>query len=198
MPETPEDMVARIAAEREGAGKAQVVPKRKRAAKKAGGRPTKYDEHSHPLAAAMLAMAGKTDEEIAEGLGIATSTLYAWEKAHTEFSEAIKEGKVGPDDEVEAALLTSAKGAALKKRTYNLNGSHTDEFYPPSDTACIFWLCNRRPERWRHVNRVEVSGPNGGPIQHEDLTDTPTAELLAEAEAICRATASDRDGADTA
>jgi hypothetical protein len=29
--------------------------------------------------------------------------------------------------------------------------------YPPDVTACIFWLKNRQPERWRDVQRHEVN-----------------------------------------
>jgi hypothetical protein len=28
---------------------------------------------------------------------------------------------------------------------------------PPSDTACIFWLKNRRPDRWRDAWQIEAS-----------------------------------------
>ena len=171
-----ETLVAEIVAKRESAGKPQVAPEPKAKV----GRPPKYDENAHPLAAAMLAIAGKTNDEIAESLGIARDTLYDWQSKYEAFSDALKDGKVAPDDEVEAALLTNAKGGSLKRRTYiPATGGYADEFYPPSDTACIFWLCNRRPARWKHVNRVEVTGADGGPIQHADATaDTLEAYAL--------------------
>jgi hypothetical protein len=33
------------------------------------------------------------------------------------------------------------------------------EHYPPDTTACIFWLKNRQPQRWR--DRVEVQHQDG-------------------------------------
>jgi hypothetical protein len=30
------------------------------------------------------------------------------------------------------------------------------KYYPPDVTACIFWLKNRQPERWRDVQRNEA------------------------------------------
>ena len=47
---------------------------------------------------------------------------------------------------------------------------------PQSVTAAIFWLKTRA--QWRDVTRVEHSGPDGGPIQTEDVT---VERLIAEA-----------------
>ena len=80
---------------------------------------------------------GLTDEEIAEKLGITVRTLYRWEKYSVTdvdgkithpIKEALKKGKELPDRKVENALLSKA-----------LNGDVT---------AMIFWLKNRRPDRW--------------------------------------------------
>lgn len=72
---------------------------------------------------------GLTDETIADKCGISTSTLYDWKKKHLEISEALKKGKEIVDFEVENALLNEA-----------LNGNVT---------AQIFWLKNRRVDKWR-------------------------------------------------
>ena len=80
---------------------------------------------------------GLTDEQIAANAGIAPSTLYAWKKDHREISEALKKGKEVVDYEVENALLTKA-----------LIGD---------TTAQIFWLKNRRPDKWRDTP-AEVNG----------------------------------------
>ena len=72
---------------------------------------------------------GLTDEQIAHNMGIAASTLYQWKKKYPEIMEALKKGKEVVDYEVENALLNKALGG---------------------DTAAmIFWLKNRRPDRWR-------------------------------------------------
>ena len=72
---------------------------------------------------------GLTDETIADKCGISTSTLYDWKKKHLEISEALKKGKEIVDFEVENALLNEA-----------LSGNVT---------AQIFWLKNRRVDKWR-------------------------------------------------
>ena len=72
---------------------------------------------------------GLTDEQIAKNMGIATGTLYDWKARFEEFSEALKKGKEVVDYEVENALVKEA-----------LSGNVT---------AIIFWLKNRKPDKWR-------------------------------------------------
>ena len=82
---------------------------------------------------------GLIDEQIAHNMGINKATLYDWKKKYPDISDALKEGKEVVDIQVENALLKNA-----------LNGNIT---------AQIFWLKNRRPDKWREKREVEVS-PN--------------------------------------
>lgn len=72
---------------------------------------------------------GLTDVQIADKLKITVSTLYEWKKRFPTFSEALKKGKEIVDYEVENALLKRALSGDV--------------------TAQIFWLKNRRPDKWR-------------------------------------------------
>lgn len=72
---------------------------------------------------------GLTDEQIAHNMGISAATLYNWKQRYLEILEALKKGKEIVDYEVENALLQKA-----------LIGD---------TTAAIFWLKNRRPDKWR-------------------------------------------------
>lgn len=78
---------------------------------------------------------GLTDEQIADNIGIRTSTLYEWKNRFPEFSEALKANKDVVDRQVENALLENA-----------LNGN---------TTAQIFWLKNRKPNQWREKPEYE-------------------------------------------
>lgn len=78
---------------------------------------------------------GLTDEQLARNMGITAGTLYAWKKAHPEISEALKKGKEAVDYAVENALLQSALGGSI--------------------TAQLFWLKNRRPDKWRDKPAAE-------------------------------------------
>ena len=72
---------------------------------------------------------GLVDEQIAHNMGIASGTLYDWKKKFPEISKALKTGKEVVDYQVENALLDKALGG--------------------DTTAQIFWLKNRRPDKWR-------------------------------------------------
>lgn len=99
----------------------------------------KYQEWLEPDGLTLLegwARDGLKDEQIAKNIGISESTLYDWKKKYPDFSKALKRGKEVVDFEVENALLKSA-----------LDGN---------TTAQIFWLKNRRPDKWR--DKPEMPG----------------------------------------
>lgn len=104
---------------------------------------------------------GLTDEQIAKNMGIAASSLYNWMNAHVEILEAIKKGRKPVDLAVENALLKSALGYDVEEETWERKfNRETGEFemictkrqrkhIPPSNTAQIFWLKNRKPNEWK-------------------------------------------------
>lgn len=113
---------------------------------------------------------GLTDEQIAKNIDITPSTLYEWKKKHSEISEALKKGKEVVDIQVENALLKRALGYAYDEVTQELcenaqtgktelkvTKKVTKEVVPDT-TAQIFWLKNRRPDRWRDKQDIEHSG----------------------------------------
>lgn len=81
---------------------------------------------------------GFTDEQLAEKMSIGIRTLYDWKIRYPQISQVLKKGKEIVDFEVENALLKSA-----------IDGN---------TTAQIFWLKNRRPDKWRD-KPVEDIGP---------------------------------------
>ena len=101
-----------------------------------GGEPIvakgKYQQWLEPDGLVLLegwARDGLTDEQIAHNMGISTATLYDWKNKFQDISETLKKGKEVVDYEVENALLNKALGG--------------------DTTAQIFWLKNRRPDKWR-------------------------------------------------
>lgn len=81
---------------------------------------------------------GLSDEQIAHNMGIYVSTIYEWKKKYKEIDEALKKGKEVADYQVENALFKRA-----------IDGD---------TTAQIFWLKNRRPDKWRDKQQLEHSG----------------------------------------
>jgi len=132
---------------------------KKKATTKANGRPTRYRADFHPFAVEYMARTGLIDTQMAEAFGIAESTFHKWKQAHPLFAKAIAKGKEEPDALVEASLFQRANG-------YSHEEAHVMQYqgepvvveaikhYPPDVVACIFWLKNRRPDRWRDKQEV--------------------------------------------
>lgn len=72
---------------------------------------------------------GLTYEQIAKNMGIGLTTLKEWRQKEPTISSTLKKGREVIDFEVENALLKNA-----------LEGNIT---------AQIFWLKNRKPDKWR-------------------------------------------------
>lgn len=114
---------------------------------------------------------GLSDEQLAEKMGVGTSTFYRWKKEHREIWEALKEGKDVADRHVENALYKRACGFEHEEVTTErdeINGKmitkRVTKFYPPDPTSMIFWLKNRKPDEWRDKRETEVTGSGGGPL----------------------------------
>ena len=88
-------------------------------------------------------------------------TLYEWKKKYPEISEALKKGKEVVDIQVENALLKRALGYEYVEDKVEMgpNGkkvTQTIKQVIPDTTAQIFWLKNRRPDKWRD-KQLEVN-----------------------------------------
>lgn len=104
---------------------------------------------------------GLTDEQISRNMGIGTTTLYRWKEKFKEIREALKRGKEVVDREVENALLKRALGYEYTETTReavknpdsgDIEMRVTKEVTKkviPDTTAQIFWLKNRKPDKWR-------------------------------------------------
>jgi hypothetical protein len=82
---------------------------------------------------------GLTDEQIAHNIGINVKTLYAWKNEHSNICNALKKGKEVVDFAVENALLKKALAGDV--------------------TAMIFWLKNRRRDKWRDRYDMRTDEP---------------------------------------
>lgn len=130
-----------------------------------GGRPTKY-KPEYCLVVEALARLGWTDAQMAEKLGVSMSTFSLWKTEYPEFSEALRIGKEPSDERVERSLYRMATGYRhmVKKPMEVKDGGGTshieiieyEEHIAPNPTSMIFWLKNRRPDRWRDKQEVEV------------------------------------------
>ena len=118
----------------------------------------KYQRWLEPEGLTLLegwARDGLTDEQIAAKIRINPATLYDGQKKFPKISEALKKGKEVVDFEVENALLKRALGYDFQEtRVENSDKDGTKvvqtlKHIPGDPTAQIFWLKNRRPDKWR-------------------------------------------------
>ena len=109
---------------------------------------------------------GLIDEQIAANIGITTTTLYDWKKKYADFSDALKKGKETSNYEVENALFKSATGYEYEERkevqevvdgVMRKRVEITRKQVPPNATSAIFWLKNRKPDKWRNKQEIEVN-----------------------------------------
>lgn len=98
------------------------------------------------------ARSGLTDKQIADNIGINPSTLYEWKKKYKDLDKTLKKGKEVVDIQVENALFKKALGGMYEERVIK-EGREVQKVIkevPPDTTAIIFWLKNRRPDKWRN------------------------------------------------
>jgi hypothetical protein len=147
------------------------------------GRPSKY-RASYATQAEKLCRLGATTSELADFFGAHTRTVEVWAAKHEAFCRAIKVGKAAADDRVERSLFQRAIGYSFEtiKILGTAGGKKVNkvpftQHVPPSTSACIFWLKNRRPEAWREVSKHEI----------ETLSDRELASVLAVARRMAEA-----------
>ena len=110
---------------------------------------------------------GLTDAQIAHNINIHVSTLCEWKDKYPQLAEALKRGKAPVDIEVENTLLKTALGYTITVKEpvkvkiekfkpgtgriveERVEMVEREVHVPPNITAQIFWLKNRRPDRWR-------------------------------------------------
>lgn len=98
---------------------------------------------------------GLTDEQISRNMGIGTTTLYRWKDEFEEIRESLKRGKEVVDRQVENALLKRALGYEYEEVKEKFEDgviterTVTKKEVVPDTTAQIFWLKNRKPDKWR-------------------------------------------------
>lgn len=105
---------------------------------------------------------GLVDKQIAENIGIVTSTFYKWKKEHSEFSDALKAGKEVADAQVFNALHQSAIGFHYLEEAVTNTGEVVTvrKYSKPNVTAQIYWLKNRVPDDWRDKQEIEQINKN--------------------------------------
>lgn len=105
--------------------------------------------------------------EICERIGISSKTFANWRATYPEINEAINTGKEIVDYKVENALLKAALGYTTKEikvtvgkqvkngQSFEIMKETTIKEIAPNVTACMAWLNNRLPDKWKR-NRDNI------------------------------------------
>ncbi|MCJ2530707.1 MAG: hypothetical protein LN413_00095 [Candidatus Thermoplasmatota archaeon] len=91
---------------------------------------------------------GSSIPEAAASVGVDRTTPHKTLKAEADFARQVELAQLAAIRTVTNALWKRARGGNV--------------------TAAIFFLCNRDRDRWQHVNRVELTGKDGGPIRYDE------------------------------
>ena len=131
-------------------------------------RPTKYDEMVKPHIDEIrkAVEAGATNEEIADGLGIAVSTLLKYKAEKKELSDAFARGRKEVCFEIKAALLKKALGFHYEEEKVvgkkDKDGENVvlvetyKRYCQPSETAAAMLLRNY-DESWRDNDKATAN-----------------------------------------
>jgi len=152
------------------------------------GRPTSYKPEYDNIVKILCKVHGLTNDELAQAFNTTTACLKRWRDTYPNFDSALKEGKAAFDGSlIEKSLKakatgyryteTSKKFKRVKER--DAEGNPTGEYIvvldeetisekalPPDVGAIAFWLKNRDPDNWHDRKAVEVTGKDGGPVEH--------------------------------
>lgn len=126
---------------------------------KKAGRPSTFNEKLGQRIIKLYEK-GKTDAQVAKIIGHSKQSIYNWSAENPEFLDSIKEAKALVDDEVESCLLSRARGHTKKQKVTTVYYGKVieydvEKYWPPDVMACMYWLNNRRPEKWR-TGRTEI------------------------------------------
>lgn len=144
---------------------------------------SKYESHVAPFLdkIAKWAEGGASQSEIAVKLNLAVSTFKLYlakgdkgEEPYTDLSDCFRTAVEIPDDNVEAAMYKRACGIEWEEKTYerkwdDIAGCFVEvcvkrvtKFVPPDPTSGMFWLTNRRPDKWRYKPEPHSDEDEGG------------------------------------
>lgn len=142
------------------------------------GRPSLY-KPEYAKQAYKLCQMGATDIELARFFEVSPETIYQWANVYEEFAESKKVGKAACDNRVERSLYQKAIGFTREAEKVVIIDDvpvkvKYEEYVPPSDTAMIFWLKNRRRHEWRDRHEIE----HGRVGEFDKMSDRELLEFI--------------------
>jgi len=165
------------------------------------GVPGKYASHVQPRLFEIenWCREGLIEEEISKRLGISLASLQNYKNKYPELKKALKDGKEIADYRVENALYKRATGykykEVTKERKYDKkNGQYeivvtkeVEKEIPPDPTSIIWWLKNRKPDKWKDKIDLNVDGSLDVNNKFSYMTDEEIDNEIKKMEAVLNA-----------
>lgn len=134
------------------------------------GAPTRYSDELPEFVYRFLLL-GLTIKELADFLHTSVSTIYTWAEKHSDFREALNNGRMMADANVAVSLYKRATGFIIKEhgvhkvRNSTDKGMYSETLVPycvdkeilPDFQSMKMWLVNRQPNLWRDRSEVEAT-----------------------------------------
>ena len=125
---------------------------------------TKYRDNM-PALVEGYAKQGMIERDMALKLGVSVTTFEDYKNKIPEFLSSLKAGKEVVDHQVETSLYNSAMGHYVADVHVTVIDGEVIQtpyrrYIPPSITAQIFWLKNRKADEWRDTKEIAVVSVN--------------------------------------
>ena len=113
---------------------------------------------------------GATEGQIRLLLHVNLNIWYRWKHQHPDFFEEVSELKYRSDEPVISALRRNATGFKFEEKHYEIVEEVNEagqieqvkklvkvieKFSLPETAACMCWLNNRHPDKWRHRQYID-------------------------------------------
>lgn len=154
---------------------------------------SKYESHVGPKLGNIISWTaqGATAKEVAQKLGVSYSAFRKYlergqqgDMRYSALAAAFEAACQGPDDEVETGLFKRAKGYFWEEEIYERRDKATSgqgelllvkrvkRHQPADPTSAMFWLTNRRSDKWSYKPKEEGGATESGvallpPIKEE-------------------------------
>lgn len=178
------------------------------------------DDHLNLVAG--WARDGVRMHDICERIGISTATFAKWRREFPEFDKAVRSGREIVNYKVENALLKAALGytsteikVTIGKQNKNgqifmITKETTTKEVGPNVTACLAWLNNKLPDKWKRNRDKEVEeniedsnlkvtiirGPEGHQMTQDESNDNVNREIQLSPKSSTRGSKNDSEDKD--
>ena len=133
-----------------------------------------------------LYKSGMTDEEVANIIGVSTTTLQKWKAENPKFADSVACWREKADLEIEKRLRDLALGYTITYQDVAIvsdgrdEGSHVEKVekemvIKPDVRAQQFWLKNRKAMKWKDKQEMEITDLSS--MSNEDLEKKALAIL---------------------